>query len=141
MICAFSLVRSMRTVSVLVPRRISQESIGPRIAPAAFCTNFIQSTSSWCLRMTTPPTLSLWPLRNFVVLCRTMSAPERQRPLDVRARKGVVDDDRTFLRWAIALTHWMSVMCSIGLVGVSMNRYFVFGLIAGSTSSGFDVST
>ena len=66
---------------------------------------------------------------------------ERQRPLDVRARKRVVDDDADVLAWAIALAHWMSVMCSIGLVGVSMNRYFVFGLIAGSTSSGFEVST
>ena len=32
-------------------------------------------------------------------------------------------------------------MRSIGLVGVSMNRYFVFGLIAGSIRSGCDVST
>ena len=73
--CALALVRSMRTVSVFVPRSTSHESIGPRMAPAAFCTNFIHSTSSSCLTMTTPPTLSLWPLRNFVVLCTTMSAP------------------------------------------------------------------
>ena len=32
-------------------------------------------------------------------------------------------------------------MRSIGLVGVSMNRYFVFGVMAGSISSRRDVST
>ena len=62
--------------------------------PAAFCTNFIHSTSSWCLRTTMPPTLSLWPLRNFVVLWRTMSAPSVERPLDVGAGERVVDDRR-----------------------------------------------
>ena len=83
----------MRIGSVLVPRSTSHESIGPRIAPAAFCTNFIHSTSSWCFRTTIPPTLSLWPLRNFVVLCVTMSAPSVERPLDIGAGERVVDDD------------------------------------------------
>ena len=46
-----------------------------------------------------------------------------------------------FIAQSVSLTAAMSVMLSIGLVGVSMNRYFVFGLIAGPTSSGFEVST
>ncbi len=40
-----------------------------------------------------PPTLSLWPLRNFVVLCMHDVGAERQRLLDVRAGERVVDDD------------------------------------------------
>src|SRR5579859_7015379 len=34
---AFSTWRSMRTASVLVPRRTRKESIGPGTAPMAFC--------------------------------------------------------------------------------------------------------
>ena len=89
-----------------------------------------------------PPTLSLWPLRNFVVLCSDDVGAERQRPLDVRAGEGVVDDDADVR--AGARSRWRaarSVICSIGLVGVSMNRYFVFGVIAGSISSSCEVST
>ena len=71
----FALCRSIRSASVLVPRRTSHASNGPRIAPAAFCTNFSHSMSSSRVATTTPPTLSLWPLRYFVVLCMTRSAP------------------------------------------------------------------
>ena len=70
-----ALVRSIRIGSVLVPRSTSQLSIGPRMAPAAFWTKRSQSSSSWWATTTTPPTLSLWPFRNLVVLCSTMSAP------------------------------------------------------------------
>ena len=66
---------AIRSGSVLVPRSTSHESNGPRIAPAAFCTNFSHSMSSSRVAMTTPPTLSLWPFRYFVVLCVTRSAP------------------------------------------------------------------
>ena len=45
------------------------------MAPSAFCTNLNHSMSSSRTAMTMPPTLSLWPLRYFVVLCVTMSAP------------------------------------------------------------------
>ena len=48
--------------------------------------------------MTTPPTLSLWPFRYFVVLCTTRSAPSVDRLLDVRARERVVDDERRAAR-------------------------------------------
>ena len=66
---------AMRSVSVLVPRSTSHESNGLRIAPAAFWMNFSHSTSSSRVAITTPPMLSLWPFRYFVVLCMTRSAP------------------------------------------------------------------
>ena len=66
---------AMRSASVLVPRSTSQESNGLRIAPAAFWTNCSHSMSSSRAATTTPPMLSLWPFRYFVVLCTTRSAP------------------------------------------------------------------
>ena len=42
--------------------------------------------------MTTPPTLSLWPLRNFVVLWSDDVGAELERALEIRTGKGVVDD-------------------------------------------------
>ena len=126
----------MRTVSVLVPRSTSHESIGPRIAPAAFCTNFIHSTI-----VLVPDdddaadavAVAVQELRRAV---HDDVGAERQRPLDVRAGERVVDDhaDVVPVRDVAARTR-CSVMCSIGLVGVSMNRYLVFGVIAGSISS------
>ena len=68
--CAF-----MRTASVFTPRRTSQESNGERIAPTAFCRKPICSPISSEFEITTPPTESECPLRNFVVECTTMSAP------------------------------------------------------------------
>ena len=41
---------------------------------------------------TTPAMTSLWPPRNFVADSTTRSAPELQRPADVRRRERVVDD-------------------------------------------------
>ncbi len=131
-----ALVRSIRIGKVLVPRSTSHESIGPRIAPAAFCTNFIHSTSSACFSTMMPPTLSLCPLRNLVVLWVTMSQPELERALNVWARERVVDDHADPVAWAMAQAAGRSVIRSIGLVGVSMNRYLVFRVIAGSMSQG-----
>ena len=82
----------MRSGSVLVPRSTSHESNGLRIAPSAFCTNLSHSMSSSRDATTTPPTLSLWPFRYLVVLCVDEVGAELDRPLDVRAREGVVDD-------------------------------------------------
>ena len=50
------------------------------------------SMSSSRTATTTPPTLSLWPLRYLVVLCDDQVGAELDRPLEVRAREGVVDD-------------------------------------------------
>ena len=132
----------MRTSSVLVPRSTSHESIGPRIAPAAFCTNRIHSTSSSCFTTTMPPTLSLWPLRNFVVLCDDDVGAEQQRLLDVGAGEGVVHDDADAVP--------VGDLAGRGQVGdpqqrdwsaISRNRYFVRGVIAGSIRSRFEEST
>ena len=70
----------------VVPLHADRQRLGaaqhqPRVhrargcAPSAFCTN--RSHSMWSSRTatTTPPTLSLWPFRNFVVLWSTRSAP------------------------------------------------------------------
>ena len=71
----FSSCCFMRTASVLVPRSTSQHSNGDRIAPTAFWMNASFSACSAVVHTSTPPMPSLWPLRNFVVECITMSAP------------------------------------------------------------------
>ena len=83
----------IRSASVLVPRSTSHESNGPRIAPSAFWMNCSHSMSSSRTAMTTPPTLSLWPLRYFVVLCVDQIGAELDRPLNVGAGERVVDDE------------------------------------------------
>ena len=65
----------MRTASVFTPRNTSQHSNGERIAPTAFCTNANFSAWSAVVQTRTPPIPSLWPFKNFVVECSTMSAP------------------------------------------------------------------
>ena len=76
MTMALALWRSIRIGSVLVPRSTSHASIGPMIAPSAFCTNLSHSMWSSRTAITAPPTLSECPFRNFVVLCTTRSAPK-----------------------------------------------------------------
>jgi hypothetical protein len=66
----------MRTASVFVPRRTSQESNGERIAPTAFWRKASFSASFSSFKTTTPPTLSEWPFRYYVVDWSSMSTPD-----------------------------------------------------------------
>ncbi len=68
--------RSIRNASVLRPRSARNESNGPWMAPTAFCRNASRSRSSSLVpTIATPPTMSEWPLRYFVVECTTRSKP------------------------------------------------------------------
>jgi len=91
--------------------------------------------------MTMPPTLSLWPLRYFVVLCITRSAPSAIGRCSAGLAKVLSTASRAPCRCAIAATAAMSVIRITGFVGVSTNSSFVVGRMAASTSSGCDVST
>ena len=73
---AFSLCRSMRTASVLMPRSTSQESKGPATAPIAFWWYASSSpSSSSAVTISAPPTTSEWPPMYLVGECTTTSAP------------------------------------------------------------------
>ena len=116
-----------------MPRSTSHESNGLRIAPAAFWMNLSHSTSSSRVATTTPPMLSLWPLRYFVVLCTTRSAPSAigrwttglAKVLSTTSRALCACGDRPPPRAR-------SVSRMTGLVGVSTKSIFVFGRIARS---------
>jgi hypothetical protein len=131
----------MRIGSVLVPRSTSQASIGPRIAPSAFWMN--RSHSMWSSRVatTTPPTLSLWPLRNFVVLWMTRSAPNSIGRWMYGLAKVLSTATTTFRLCATSHAAARSVSRSVGLVGVSRNSIFVCGPIAAAMASVLDEST
>ena len=73
-----------------------------------------------------PPTLSLCPFRNLVVLCVTMSPPSSSGRWMYGLANVLSTMTRTPWRCAISLAAARSVIRSIGLVGVSMNRYLVF---------------
>ena len=137
----FALCRSILSASVFVPRRTSHASNGPRIAPSAFCTNFSHSMSSSRVATTTPPTLSLWPLRYFVVLCTTRSAPNSIGRWMYGLAKVLSTTSRRSWRCASAAAAARSVRRMTGLVGVSTNSMRVAEVIACSTSSRFAVST
>ena len=72
---AFSLCRSIRTPSVLIPRMVSQASNGPATEPVAFCRNASRSPSAASATTIAPPTTSEWPPRYLVVEWTTTSAP------------------------------------------------------------------
>ena len=67
---------SSRAASVFIPRSNNQESWGPRMAPKEFWITFNLLPSS-SVRVTAKPAIkSLWPPRNLVPLCSTMSKPK-----------------------------------------------------------------
>ena len=118
---AFSSWRGMRMWSVFVPRRTSHESKGERIAPTAFCTYCSHRACASSRTTATPPTLSEWPFRNFVVECTTTSAPRASG----RWKKGlmnVLSTTRTApLPWATPARRRMSQIFIRGFVGVSIH--------------------
>ena len=131
----------MRTASVLVPRSTSHASNGPMMAPAAFCTNFSHSMCSSRTQTTMPPTLSLWPLRYFVVLWMTMSAPRARGCCRHGLAKVLSTTSARPRGWVMAAIAAMSESRMTGLVGVSTNTIFVAGSMARATAAGSDVST
>ena len=62
-----------------------------------------------------------------VVEWTTISAPERERLLEIRRRKRVVDDDELLAGAEATQSRAMSTSLSSGLVGVSIQKSFVFG--------------
>ena len=77
--------------------------------------------------MTTPPTLSLWPFRYFVVLCVDDVGAEFDRPLETRAGKRVVDDEPRTVPMGEIARRRRSVRRMTGLLGVSTNSIVVAG--------------
>jgi hypothetical protein len=121
---AFAQCRSIRTASVLIPRRVSQESNGPGTAPVALRVNARPSASSADVVITAPPTTSEWPPRYLVVEWTTTSAPSSSG----RCRYGeakVLSTTRS-APWSCASSARarMSVTFSSGLVGVSAQTIF-----------------
>ena len=131
----------MRSASVLVPRRASQESIGPGTAPAAFAMNWMRSARSSSFSTQIPPIMSLWPLRYFVVEWNTMFAPYSSG----RWKNGVANvlstTSSTPRVFAIAAAAARSVSRMSGFVGVSSSIATVFGVMAPSIFCGSRVST
>ena len=117
----------MRSARVFTPRRQSQQSNGPGTAPAAFWTNCSRSEAASSLLITTPPTMSLWPFRYFVVLCTTRCAPSSIG----RWKKGVMNvlstTRRAFFERVSFASARRSEMIMEGLVGVSMKSIRVAG--------------
>src|SRR6478736_477296 len=72
---ALSQWRSIRSASVLSPRRVSHASNGPATAPIAFWWKVTFSARSRSLTTNAPPTTSECPPQYFVVECTTTSAP------------------------------------------------------------------
>ena len=85
--------------------------------------------------------LSLWPLRYFVVLCTTRSAPKAMGCWMTGLAKVLSTASRAWCACAMAAAFARSVRRITGLVGVSTKRSFVFGRIARSIASGCEVST
>jgi hypothetical protein len=85
--------------------------------------------------------LSLWPLRYFVVLWVTRSAPSGIGRCTAGLANVLSTTSRRPCFRAISAVFAMSVSRSTGLVGVSTNTIRVLDRTASSTSSGLDVST
>ena len=86
-----------------------------------------------------PPTLSLWPFRNFVVLWTTRSAPKSIGRWTYGLANVLSTTTTTSRACAISQAAVRSVSRSVGLVGVSRNSIRVAGRIAFSIASSFDV--
>jgi hypothetical protein len=65
----------MRRCSVFVPRSASQASNGPGHGAGRVEDELQPRGEVVVVHDGDPPTMSLWPLRYFVVECHTMSAP------------------------------------------------------------------
>ena len=85
-------VRSMRIGSVLVPRSTSHASIGPRMAPAAFCTKRSHSTSSSCVDDDDAADAVAVAVQELGRAVQHDVGAERERLLHVGAGERVVDD-------------------------------------------------
>ena len=121
----FTLCCAIRSASVFVPRRISHESNGLRIAPAEFWMNFSHSMSSSRDRDDDPADAVAVAVQ---ILGRAVDdevGAELDRTLQARACERVVDDHLDAWRCASSHAAARSVSRITGLVGVSMNSIFV----------------
>ena len=141
MASAFSVWRSKRTPSVLMPRIKRNESNGPSTAPTAFCVKARRSAISLLLVTASPATKSLWPPKYFVALCTTISAPNSSG----RCRYGVMNVLSTIVKmlcfFAIAATPARSVTVKSGFAGLSTKNALTSGVIFDSSVSRFVVSS
>ena len=122
----------MRRCSVRSPRWTRKQSNGPGTAPTAFCTKRSRSSQPSSRVTTTPPTVSEWPPRYFVVECTAKSAPSASgcwlagvAKVLSTATSGCADAAR-----ATATTPSTSMTSSVGFVGVSTQTSRVSGRIA-----------
>ena len=123
---------AMRRCSVRSPRCTRKQSNGPGTAPTAFCTKRSRSSQPSSRVTTTPPTVSEWPPRYFVVECTAKSAPSASgcwlagvAKVLSTATSGCAGAAR-----ATATTPSTSMTSSVGFVGVSTQTRRVSGRIA-----------
>src|SRR4051812_3989987 len=115
--------------------------MGDGTPPTAFCRKYIRSARSFRDVPAKPPTQSEWPLRYLVVECTTTSNPSSRGRWKNGVMKVLSQTEISPRFFATSATLARSISFSIGLVGLSTQTSFVFGVIAGSRFSGFDRST
>ena len=129
--CAF-----MRRCSVFRPRRARKLSNGPCTPPTAFCRKVICSASSVSSPTTSmPPTMSEWPLRYLVAECMTMCAPRSSGRCSIGDENVLSTASRMPRLRANSARRAISTIFSSGLVGVSHQINFVFGVTAASSAA------
>ena len=139
----FSSCRGMRTRAASWCRAArASESNGERIAPARSARSCSHSACSRPSTTATPPTLSRVAVQELRRRVDDDVGAERERPLEERAREGVVDDDDGAAPCAISAS---GARCrrssSVGLVGVSSQSMRVAAVTRLRTASGSVVST
>ena len=137
---AFSQWRSMRTPSVLRPRRTRKQSSGPGTAPTAFWRKRSRSATASSLVPAKPPTTSEWPPRYLVVEWTTTWAPRARGFCRYGVAKVLSTTQRASRSAAKAAVSSMSTSDSSGLDGVSTQTIFVWGVHASAMAAGSDRS-
>jgi hypothetical protein len=99
---AFSFCRCTRTESVFIPRSRSQAANGSGACPQSII--FCRTSSMYgALPITAPATTSWCPLRNFVALCTTTSAPHSIG----RRFTGLANVESTTSATPVSLAMWL----------------------------------
>jgi hypothetical protein len=125
----------------LVPRNTSHESNGERIAPRCFARNPIQFASFFVVQNDHAADAIGMTVQ---ILGRRVDHDvhtKLERPLQVWRHESVVANDARAGAMRDLADLFQIRHDHHGLVGVSRNTIFVFGLIAASTFSGSEVST
>ena len=116
---AFASWTWLRAWSVRMPRRVRKESNGAPVTPIALAHQASCSCTPSSPATAAPPSMSLWPLMNFVVEWITMSAPSDKGRWLTGDRKVLSATHRAPASWAKRAQAAMSTIRMRGLLGVS----------------------